>query len=42
MKIELELNGKPVAWEITAGANLLSVLRENGQFSQKPSRRKKS
>ena len=35
MKIETELNGRPVALEIAPGGNLLSVLRENGQFSVK-------
>ncbi len=35
MKIEMELNGRPVAHEIAPGGNLLSVLREIGQFSVK-------
>ncbi len=35
MKIEMELNGRPVTWEIAPGANLLSVLREMNQFSVK-------
>lgn len=35
MKIELELNGRQVAWEIAPGANLLAILRENNQFSVK-------
>ena len=35
MKIELELNGRQVSWEIAPGANLLATLRENNQFSVK-------
>ena len=35
MKIEMELNGRPVTHEIAPGGNLMSVLREIGQFSVK-------
>jgi aerobic-type carbon monoxide dehydrogenase small subunit (CoxS/CutS family) len=35
VKVELELNGRATAWDIAPGANLLSVLREMGQFSVK-------
>ncbi len=35
MKINFLLNNKPVDWEIEPGANLLSVLRDCGQFSVK-------
>lgn len=35
MKIDLELNGRDLTCEIAPTANLLSVLREQGQFSVK-------
>lgn len=35
MNIQLELNGRPVAWDIAPGETLLSALRGHDQFSVK-------
>jgi len=35
MNIELELNGRPAAWDVAPGATLLEALRDGGSFSVK-------